>query len=55
MQIQEVARAATGDAFAMLSLKKGLEQQQMQMARLLQALPPAPQPAHLGSHVDLQA
>lgn len=53
--IQNVTRAGSGDAIAVLTLKTGLDQQQAQMARLLQALPPAPQPAHLGSQIDLRA
>jgi hypothetical protein len=55
MSIDGVSRASTGDAFALLTLKKGMEQEQSQMAQLLQALPPAPQPAHLGGHVDVRA
>lgn len=55
MSVEGISRAATGDAFAMLTLKKSLDQQSTQMSQLLQALPPAPQPAHLGGSVDQYA
>ena len=56
MTIDGLARAAsTSDAVALLTFKKGLDQSAGQMAQLLQALPQAPQPAHLGNHVNVLA
>lgn len=55
MNIDSLARAASPtNAIGLLTFKKGLDQQANQMATLLQALPPAPQPAHLGNSVDLR-
>lgn len=55
MNIDSLARAADpSSAIGMLTFKKGLDQQANQMATLIQALPPAPQPAHLGKSVDLR-
>lgn len=47
--------AGVKDVVGITMLKKGLDQSQNQMAQLLQALPPAPQPAHLGKGVDVLA
>jgi hypothetical protein len=56
MNIDSLARLASPqDAIGTLVFKKGLDQQANQMASLLQALPPAPQPAHLGQSINLLA
>ncbi|MFP5503237.1 MAG: YjfB family protein [Candidatus Sericytochromatia bacterium] len=56
MNIDRLAgMTSTADPVATLILKKGLDQQANHMAQLLQALPPAPQPAHLGSGIDTYA
>jgi hypothetical protein len=55
MTIDSLARAAsTGDAVALLTFKKGLDQSAGQMAQLIQALP-APMPSHLGGNVNVLA
>lgn len=55
MNIERLAGlTSTADPVATLMLKKGLDQQAGQMAQLLQSLPPAPQPAHLGQGVDVR-
>jgi hypothetical protein len=55
MNIDSLVRAAsTTDAVATLTLSKGLDNVVNQTAQLLKALPPAPQPAHLGNSVDLK-
>lgn len=56
MNLDSLAGAASvRDAVSISMLKKGLDQSQNQMAQLLEALPPAPQPAHLGNSVDTLA
>ncbi len=47
--------ASSGAVIPMSLLKKGIDQEKSQVATLLQALPPAPQPAHLGGSVDRYA
>lgn len=47
--------ASSGAAIPLSMLKKGMDQEKSQIARLLQTLPPAPQPAHLGSQIDIKA
>lgn len=55
MNIDSLVRAASPqDVIGTLMLKKGLDQAASQTAQLLQALPPAPQPAHLGSQIDVR-
>ena len=49
------AAASTGSQIGISMLKKGMDQQSTEMAQLLQAMPPAPQPAHLGSIFDSHA
>lgn len=55
MDVMNTLRAGTGDGVAVLTLKKSMDMQETQMAQLLQTLPDAPQPAHLGSCVDCYA
>lgn len=49
--------AATGGVVATAMLREGLDQAGSQAAQLLQSLPQpqAPQPAHMGSSVDMYA
>jgi hypothetical protein len=48
--------AGLGGAIQLLTLKKGMEQEAVQMAQLLQSLPPAPSPeTHKGQNVDVSA
>jgi hypothetical protein len=49
-----VRQTSPTDAIGTLMLKKGLDQSAGQVAQLLQALPPAPQPAHLGNGIDVR-
>lgn len=56
MTIDSLVRMTSpADAIGTLMLKKGLDQSAGQVAQLLQALPQAPQPAHLGNSVDVRA
>lgn len=56
MNIDSLVRMASPkDVVGTLMLKKGLDQTAAQFAQLLQALPAAPQPAHLGNGVDVLA
>jgi hypothetical protein len=50
-----VRQASPKDVVGTLMLKKGLDQSTTQMAQLLQALPAAPQPAHLGNNINTLA
>ena len=53
MNIDSLARMTSPqDVLGTIILKKGLDQHAGQMAQLLQALPPAPQPAHLGQSIN---
>lgn len=55
MNIESLARIASPqNAVGLTMLKKGMDQQQSQVAQLLQAMPQAPQPAHLGQNVDMK-
>ena len=56
MQINSlVGLASTADAASILVLKKGIDTQAGIAMQLLEALPPAPQPAHLGQSDNLLA
>lgn len=51
----EMAQARTSDAVAMLVLKKTLDLQAESALQLLQAVPAANNPPHLGNAVDIRA
>ncbi|HEX6734093.1 MAG TPA: YjfB family protein [Azonexus sp.] len=51
-----LSQARTGDAVAVLVMKKALDAQAQSALQLLQALPPvASNPANLGNSVDVRA
>jgi hypothetical protein len=55
VNIESLVRVASPqNQVGTLMLRKGLDQSQSMAAQLLQTMPPAPQPAHLGSSVDLR-
>lgn len=46
--------ASAGDARGTLTLKKAIDLESATAAQLINALPPAPPPAHLGSQLDIR-
>jgi len=58
VDVGSVGAAERGELMAQvqpLMLKKAIDSQASQVLQLLQALPEAPQPAHLGAQVDVRA
>lgn len=55
MNVQGLGAASAGSALAIKSLEKAMDLQATTAAQLLQSLPPAPQPAHLGGGFDVYA
>jgi hypothetical protein len=58
MDVGSVGAAERGELMAQVlpgMLRKSLDMQASQVQQLLQAIPQAPQPAHLGSGVDVRA
>ena len=57
MTIDNLVRSAgtTQDAVSIAMLRQGLDSTAGTVAKLLEGLPSAPQPAHLGKSVDLYA
>ncbi|MCL2345051.1 MAG: YjfB family protein [Desulfobulbus sp.] len=50
-----LSQARTGDAVALLVMKKAIDAQAQSALQLLEALPPATSnPAHLGNRVDIR-
>lgn len=54
MAVQTAAEAGLGGAIQLLTQRTAMHQTASQMAQLLQTLPPAPPPAHLGNSVDVK-
>ncbi|MEB3328447.1 MAG: YjfB family protein [Candidatus Sericytochromatia bacterium] len=58
MDVGSVGAAERGELMAQLQprmLKQAIDSQASQVLQLLQAIPEAPQPAHLGTAVDVRA
>lgn len=56
--ISSTLSAAASDThmkFGLSTLKRGMDMEKSQIAQLLQAMPQAPQPSHLGRSVDMRA
>ncbi|MEB3221104.1 MAG: YjfB family protein [Candidatus Sericytochromatia bacterium] len=58
MDVGAVGAAERGEVMAQVQprmLRKAIDTQASQVLQLLQAIPEAPQPAHLGAQVDVRA
>ncbi|MCE1238831.1 MAG: YjfB family protein [Azonexaceae bacterium] len=53
--VSSATQARTGDAVNTLVLKKAMDIQAQTAAQLLQALPQASNPPHLGNSIDVKA
>lgn len=55
MNVEAAGYAGLGGAIQLMTMKTSMDQAAGQVAQLLQALPPAPGPAHLGQNIDVSA